>query len=112
MKSFLSDFMDKNRNGRLTPLDALRTLFEQTVDSVHISLGDKPFHVRAGLNAAMFDAVFVAFAKNLGSIPTNIRERYVALTQNFDMAALTASATTDEEVVKKRLQKAEEILFG
>ena len=83
-----------------------------TSDKVFECLGPKPFHVRAGLNAAVFDSVFVAFAKNLTKVPSDIKNRYEALKKNAQYEERTRSHTTDKDTVADRLNYAQTILFG
>jgi len=111
MKGFLSDFMARNKRGEIYPLAKCKTLFLKTAEAVGTSLNKRPFHIKAGLNAAMFDAVFVAFAKHLKKIPSNIGQRYQQLKVDDVMNALVSSATTDEDVVKKRHKRVQKILF-
>jgi hypothetical protein len=110
MKDFLSDFMGAHRSGEKNV--EFERAFTAVSDSVEESLGDKPFHLRAGLNAAAFDAVFVAFGRNLGAVPADIFDRYQSLKNDEDFLAFTASATTDVDTVRRRLALANERLFG
>lgn len=59
MREFLTNFMIRSRQ-ESNP--TLKNMFELTTDAVFKYLGAKPFHIKAGLNAAVFDAVLVAFA--------------------------------------------------
>lgn len=111
MKDFLSQFMKRNRNASDEIINREREKFQMTCDLLKKHLEDKPFNPRGALNAAVFDAVFVAFAKNLNSIPKDIKARYEKLLKDPDFEKFTRSSTTDVEVVKKRGEKAEEILF-
>jgi len=111
MKDFLSTFMKKNRNPSDKLVEQERERFTKTCDLILSSLGEKPFNPRGALNTALFDSVFVAFAKHLDSSPDDIRARYEALKADGDFDRYTRSSTTDIEVVKGRLEKAEEILF-
>lgn len=111
MKGFLSVFMARNKKGQIYSLDRCEHLFTRTVRALHKNLGEKPFHIKAGLNAAMFDAVSVAFSKHLKAIPSDIKKRYRQLRKDKDMDAFVSSATTDEEIVRKRLERAERLLF-
>lgn len=95
-------------------------LFKRTVDAVVLYLGPKPFHVRRGLNAAVFDSVFTAFARHIDNLrmdnPTpsevnRIGAKFKMLTEDKDYFNFTSSATTDEEIVPKRLNKAYSFLF-
>lgn len=112
MKDFLSKFMKKNRDATQEALAASREIFERTCKAVVGSLGEKPFHIRAGLNAAVFDAVITAFSNHLDGIPDDISERYARLIQDKEFEGNTRNATTDVDTVKQRLTKAETILFG
>jgi len=112
MKDFLSKFMKKNRDASAEVLGASRRIFERTCDNVVASLGEKPFHVRAGLNAAVFDAVTTAFSNHLDEIPIDIRDRYARLKVDKTFEDNTRNGTTDVDTVKQRLKQAETMLFG
>lgn len=112
MKDFLSRFTRKNRNASEEILQSSRQVFEQTCDAVINSLGDKPFHIRSGLNAAVFDAVMVAFSEHLGEIPTNISVRYRDWVKSENCRLNTTQRTTDVGRVRERFRHAEQELFG
>lgn len=112
MKDFLSKFMRKNRDASEEVLANNRELFERTCNGVVESLGEKPFHVRAGLNAAVFDSVMTAFSNHLDEIPSDIQNRYTRLIEDKAFETNTRSSTTDVDTVKERLKKAEKVLFG
>ena len=75
-------------------------------------MGERPFHLRVGLNAAVFDAVYVAFARHMSKIPSDVKKRYDRLKKDEDYLTTVSSATTDREVVTRRLRLAEKTLFG
>jgi uncharacterized protein with ParB-like and HNH nuclease domain len=112
MKDFLNNFSDTNR--RLSK--AKRTEFEQvfisTSEGVLNALGEKPFHIRAGLNAAVYDSVFVAVSEGLKKIPKDLAKRYQRLLVNKDFLVTISSGTTDDETIKVRLRIARETLLG
>jgi len=113
MKDFLNKYMDAERNPAKTVLDQLGADFEGTVKAVHDALGSKPFHIRSGLNAAVFDSVMAAFYGNPGPIPTDIRTRFnEGLLKNSKYLAAVSSSTTDNEVVESRITLASTLLFG
>ena len=112
MKDFLSRFMQKNKNQKKKTLENTRCIFEQTCSAVVSNLGEKPFHIRSGLNAAVLDAVMTAFSRNLDKIPEDIRERYDELIKDEGFERSTRSSTTDVEVVQARLRQAAKQLFG
>ena len=111
MKEYLSKFMRAHRYDSVSNLEETRRLFKETCHSVLCSLGPKPFHVRSGLNAATFDSVMTAFAKNLDKIPQDIQERYRNLINDETFQDNTRSATTDVDVVQQRIQQAHTALF-
>lgn len=112
MKDFLSDFMKKHRNPSSKRIEEFRRVFSQTASAVFEELGERPFHVRTGLNAAAYDAVFVAFAKNLDRIPIDVKERYRSLLKKPAFNTYISSNTTDKEVILGRLKVAVDNLFG
>ena len=111
MKEFLSEYMEKHKRDDPKSLSVYRQLFEETTKAIYEYLGQRPFHIRAGLNVAAFDGVYVAFARNLQRIPADISDRYKALIDNPKFSELVSSATTDEDVVKDRLKLVEKELF-
>jgi hypothetical protein len=112
MKDFLSNFMGAHRGDSPDVLDQFKTVFESAATAVVVHLGEKPFHIRAGLNAAVCDSVLTAFSKNLNRIPPDIRERFDTLVKDDAFLRSVSSGTTDNEVVHSRLDAAEERLFG
>ena len=112
MKDFLSKYMQKNREASKGALQGSRAVFERTCQAVVTHLGEKPFHVRAGLNAAVFDAVMTAFSNHLDNIPKDVRARYEELIRDEDFEKNTRSSTTNVDVVQGRLRQAAEKLFG
>lgn len=112
MKDFMSRYMRTHAHASAGQIDGYREEFSRTVSAVHASLGDRPFHLRAGLNSSVFDAVSIAFSRNLDAIPTDILTRYQAMTVSDDFTDLVSSGTTDVEQVRRRLALAEQRLFG
>jgi len=110
MKEFLNRYTKRHQFD--TGLERYEELFSTTTRRVLKALGGKPFHVRAGLNAAVFDAVYVAFARRDGTAPADIQGRYKALVSDPDFVAMVSMSTTDESVVRKRLRMAGTVLFG
>ncbi len=112
MKDFLSKFMFKNRELGDTAYRQFRTLFAATCAAVTKALGERPFHIRRGLNSAVFDCVMVSFAHHLDAIPTDIAQRYQELKEDKTGFLTKVSAgTTDAEVLKERTRLASERLF-
>jgi len=111
LKDHLSKFMKHNRNAPSESIDKMKDLFQQTCDAVYESLGEKPFHIRAGLNSSAYDSIMVAFAKNLNNIPDDIEDRFSNLVDDDDFYIYTSRSTTDVKNVQNRLNMAENILF-
>lgn len=112
MKDFLSKFTGTHRRDASNLLDGFKTTFQDAALALVTHLGEKPFHIRAGLNAAVCDSVFTAFSKNINSIPADIGKRFGALVKDEDFLRSVSSGTTDKEVVASRLGTAERRLFG
>ena len=108
MKTFLNDFMKKHQLD--TSDQPYRDDFVSTVERVVEALGPRPFHIRRGINAAVFDSVMVAFASS-PTIPTDIKERWTQLLENQCFDQTTRSSTTDEDTVRRRLVLAKTVLF-
>jgi len=111
MKDFLSKFMSRHRNPSEKFLEDERHRFEKTCDTVLETIGPRPFNPRGSLNTAVYDCVFLAFARNQDRRPNNIEKRYHDLLVNADFRALTTAATTDVDTVRKRIEMAENALF-
>jgi hypothetical protein len=112
LKDFMSRYMKANRNLSAERRDALTLTFRTNCHRIVTSLGERPFHLRAGLNASMLDATFVAFARNPGRPPADIRGRYARLAADGEFGELIRSATTDTETVRQRMRLASERLWG
>lgn len=111
MKDFLSRFMRKNKNPTAERLEHTRELFSSTCKAVVETLGGKPFHVRAGLNSAVFDAVMVAFSNHTARPGDDMAQRYRHLLGNDEFDQCTRQGTTDRDIVHKRFRKASQLLF-
>ena len=66
MRNFINDFMAKHKN-ESSPHQYQR-VFLDCISKVSETLGARPFHIRRGINVAVFDSVMVAFAQSQ-SIP-------------------------------------------
>jgi len=111
MKEFLNKFMRTHRDPGKVLLTRYEDLFHRTVDRILQYLGEKPFHIRAGLNAAVFDSVITSFASHSNAIPHNVSKRYETLKKDAEYLGWVSSGTTDKEVVQRRLDRAQRTLF-
>jgi hypothetical protein len=111
MKAFLDEYMLDNRGLEKRGPREYEKLFNNTSEAIYNSLGPKPFNIKRGINVAVYDSVMLAFAKNSRNIPENIRSRYNSLIKHDDYLSLVTSATTDVDVVRKRIEMAHKVLF-
>jgi uncharacterized protein with ParB-like and HNH nuclease domain len=110
LKIFLNKFMAANRKGDKNA--EYTELFNNVVSNVRKCLGPKPFHIRQGLNAAVFDGVFVAFARNRAKVTPEVKHRFEKLIVDEAILDLTEKSTTNTDTVKNRLALVEDLLFG
>lgn len=113
MKDFLSAYFGKKeiRFMEDAKIKKHEEIFQTTIDLIIQHLGDKPFHVRNGLNSSVCDSVMVAFSNNLDKIPVDIKDRYKKLCQDVSYYEWTSKSTNDVNSVNSRIDKATEILF-
>jgi hypothetical protein len=113
MKDFLNKFMKNHQAADEAERTAYASLFQRTSERVVGELGERPFHIRAGLNAAVFDAVYVAVGRHIEEVaPGDLRARFDALIADGEFLEWVSTATTDKDTVISRLQRAEAVLFG
>jgi hypothetical protein len=109
MKQFLNVFMKKHH--AYSKRDPFERLFRETVGRICSTLGERPFHIKRGINAAVCDSVMVSFAQSSG-MPDNVGERFKRLLDNPSYQEGISAGTTDIDTVKRRIRLAKEILFG
>ena len=111
MKDYLNKYMKRNMDPDESELASLRDIFEKTCNSVVSNLGERPFHVRKGLNVAVFDSVMVAFSDNLERVPCDIVGRYKKLIADEKFVDNTKNSTTDVGAIEQRFREATCQLF-
>ena len=112
MRDFMSKFMGEKKDPPDEFIRSERRRFDDTCRLVLARLGEKPFRQARSLNPAVFDSMFVAFARNPDSCPADIVERAKNLRGNQDFQRYTTHATTDDAAVRSRLDLAQKSLFG
>ncbi|MBI4559934.1 MAG: DUF262 domain-containing protein [Candidatus Hydrogenedentes bacterium] len=114
MTDFLSHFMSTYKDARDETLERFRVLFEETIHLVLSALGQKPFHIRRGLNAAVCDAVLVALSNSRGKqvASMELRRRYERLKRDENFLMLVTAGTTETETVKERVSRAKSVLLS
>ena len=113
MKMFLSQFMHDKRNPPDDFILREKERFRKVCRNIVECLGERPFHNHRGvLRAPLLDAVFVAFARNQGNIPANIKARWDRLKDDTEFASYSGQASADTSAVRNRLKIADKVLFG
>lgn len=116
LKTFLSNFMDENKN--LDKLDAedLKNTFKNNIEIIFEIIGKDAFRTTGRPNAAVYDAVMVALAKRQkkGDIKDkeNFKKQYDALLTNKEFLELCESGTAAPNNVEKRMKLANEKFEG
>lgn len=108
MKQFLNNYMVAHQLD--TKRDPYASSFLNTIKRIHDALGSKPFHIKRGINVAVFDSVAVGFARS-ASVPRDITKRYEKLLANPSYEETISSHTTDVDIIKRRIRLAKETLF-
>lgn len=110
LKSFLNDYMSKNKNLKLQSNDILKSIFVKTVDFISKTLGKTAFRPKGIINASIFDSIMVGIAKRLNEGPIkddkSFLETYNSLLEDTEYLAATSKGTSDEPVVEIRFSKA------
>jgi len=110
MKNFLNEYMGENRYIKEKDAKNLELLFNNVIDIIYASIGKKAFRPKKPINAAVFDSVIVGIAVRLEKGPINeiekINIKYLELLKDKEYLNSIETSTTDEEIIKKRLDKA------
>lgn len=108
MKVFLNRYMKHNRDLTLETAEQLSNVFKPTIEVVNQSIGSRAFRPIKALNAAVFDSVMIGIASRLAKGPINdsssLANCYENLLNNENFLRTIQGSTSDEEVVKHRIQ--------
>lgn len=104
LKEHMSRSMKKINRKPEHDLEALESLFIKTCERAQEALGPKPFHITSGLNTAVYDSMMVGIARNEVVSAEKIRTMYHSLLDSSDYRKHVRDATTDSEVVRKRME--------
>ena len=110
MGKFLNSYMGKNRKLKINSKEELTTIFNNSIDIIYASMGNKSFRPVKAINAAVYDAVIVGIATRLskGKIEDleAIKEKYESLLSEPEFQEAYKTNTSDEKVVKGRINLA------
>lgn len=112
MKEFLNKFMARNRELTKYSEKSLRSIFENSIATIHEAIGERAFRPSRAINTAVFDAVMVGIAKRLkrGRISNllDLQVRYNQLISDEGFLEMTQHSTGHPANVKERLRLARE----
>lgn len=117
MKQFLNAFIKEHKELKDGETQQYAKQFTDTAKAIVKTLGEKPFHIHRGLNAAVCDSVFISFARHLDdakgidSYRPGMKDRFKELVKDEKYGEYTTKATTNDEVVPNRIKMADKALF-
>ena len=112
MKSFLSDFIRKNRNLEHFGDTELTSLFKATMETIADQIGEEAFRRESvKLNRSLFDAVAVGVARGITSQKLNkdLRKHYSQFLKKYFSSASAMEGTTERAKVQDRIELAEQL---
>lgn len=104
LKEFMSRTMKRLNKKPKEDLEKLANLFIGTCKRVEEALGPRAFHITSGLNTAVYDSMMVGIAKSPAASAGKIQNMYNTLLNDTDYRKNVRDATTDVEVVRKRME--------
>ncbi len=110
MKSFLNEYMGKNRNLECQSRDKLEGLFFETTSFLKDCLGASAFRPLGSLNAAVLDSVMTGVAKRIKRGPIKncqeVKKQLQELFDNDKYIEAVKTGTSEEGKVRTRQQLA------
>lgn len=104
LKDYMSKSMKKlNKSAEQNPTEFI-SKFESVCTRLVDALGRRPFHITSGLNTAVFDSMMVGVANSPDAGPEKIRHMRDVLLADPEYRKAVRDATTDPDVVKKRME--------
>lgn len=104
LKEHMSKCMKRFNKKSDNELKQLVALFTETCRRVEEAVGPKAFHITSGLNTAVYDSMMVGIAKAPAATAEKIHSMYKMLLADADYRKNVRDATTDVEVVRKRME--------
>jgi DNA-binding ferritin-like protein (Dps family) len=102
--------MQKERKATSSRVKQFANNFQRAAKIIIDNLGEKPFHIHGPLNSAALDAIFCTILDNLEQLPKDMKQRFKNLVADNDFLEVISYSTSDEAVLKKRFELAEEYL--
>jgi hypothetical protein len=113
MDKFLTDCMSANRDARSDAAQKFSKAFPVVVEQLAQKLPADPFRRRGPINSAMLEAIVAAcLAKPDETVRLPLRDGYEKLAKDGEFDKAISQSTNQVERVKKRLERATELLFA
>lgn len=106
MKDFMSKYMSSHKHAGDALLSDIRARFEDTCRTVISNLGERPFHLKRGINSAAMDAVMVTIAKNADNLKVDLKQAYKNLKNDEYFQESIRNNTTLDRTLKSRMNRA------
>lgn len=111
MLRFLNTAMDEHRQIDSEKAIDFASGFPLAIQKINNTI-DAPFRPRGVINSAVLESVIVTLLEH-PSIPENeLKARYEKLLRDPDYAKLISDSTTDTQILRGRIEKAQEILVN
>lgn len=111
LSEFLNKYSGRNRNPTAPRLNAMRKLFQNTVDAFAKALPGRPFRLTTSLNVAVYDSCMVGLAKRIEGEkkppePKSIATAYAKLLKDASYIEAVSRSTADQLFVQRRVERA------
>ena len=109
LKSFLSHFLEENREIEADFASEVERVFSQTISKIHSAIGEKAFRPTRAINAAFFDSVMVGLARRLTEneiSDADVKVAYDSLLENAEYVALFTDTTSAPANIERRMNLA------
>ena len=110
MKKFITNYMADLDKSDAEHLKQLEQRFSAACSLVKAKLGEKPFHIRQGLNLAALDAVMACSVELCDSLKPDLKSAHQELINNPRYMESVTRSTSDVSAIKERFELARSAL--
>lgn len=104
LKEFMSRSMKRFNRKSKEELINWENLFITSCQRAQDALGVRPFHITSGLNTAVYDSMMVGIAHKPNATSERIVAMHKTLIDNADYRKAVRDATTDPDIIRKRME--------
>lgn len=116
MKKFLNGYLiessKQSKAERDNEITKTKEVFVRTCKFILKEFGERPFQVRNRFNYAVLDSIFCACIQAMEKGSMDIKSRYNELKNDPEFIASVTANTSDQTVVARRFEKAQEYLLS